>query len=652
MPTVLTTDENGKGGKVMKRSMEKLKIGLLAGFMVCTAGFAVSTAGVWAEPVATQEFAMQSGASVYLPYADEGTGLRFTATVDDLTFENYGMIIAPYDYFTAAGVEFTGNEDYIAMLEAANKTYNKKENMKVASDGTIKYSVVNILENNVDRDFIGVAFKDNGGTYEYAEVSADNRRSISLVASRALNADIAGETDDSTSAAIAENKTVLENYVKNAVKLNNGGSEEFTLEISGETAVTAGDSFELNLSAGLAGKIDARWSDSASLLIVSEDGEITASAGGITNVTADIAGLYSATKKVYAAEPEEGVVAYFHKSYGIYDSDAVSSNAVKKYITDVDGIEGENKHSLYTEGEGWPIVQLKAPFITNLNEKDGSGEYKYNYLYFWAKANNANTKIGINRFDQITLQNQIWTRVVAERSGETFLVNGKNIFESTDSRFTSTADNLTNFAIGVTFNSYAAAWFSSIRAVKTLPSLENDLLLPFNYGFGEALMGTSGAYSASFSNTVKYENEEWSYKLSLTSDAINGYASMGNVVTGAKMIKSPLINDISAYKHIYFYVYSPDVNIRIYGEGAATVWDSRTNIQKGVWTRVSFTNTGTSWWLNNGSVLETEASKNMSAAKFGLRFFIAGEDNNNLTSVSGVTGIYVSAIRVANDLPA
>lgn len=113
-------------------------------------------------------------------------GLKFTANISDYAADyQYGMLILPEQAWSM----FTFNDDYISVLDAAGKEYSNKICTPYEDNGQwqISCSLVDILEENYSRNFVGVAYTLQGNVYDYADVNLyDNSRSVSYVAQMAL----------------------------------------------------------------------------------------------------------------------------------------------------------------------------------------------------------------------------------------------------------------------------------------------------------------------------------------------------------------------------------------------------------------------------------------------------------------------------------
>ena len=127
---------------------------------------------------------MTEGASVRVnaPY-----GIRFKAMIGEELAQDedasFGMTIIPYDWVS----EYSLSEDYISELDATGLTYLKFACLPIkdGDDYYIQASITSILENNLEREFIGIAWYEIAGvkTYAYSEKCA---RSVKYVATKAL----------------------------------------------------------------------------------------------------------------------------------------------------------------------------------------------------------------------------------------------------------------------------------------------------------------------------------------------------------------------------------------------------------------------------------------------------------------------------------
>ena len=167
-----------------------------------------------------EDFVMQSGAGIRL---NEWTGIRFRAWIsEELAGEisgdkekSFGFVIAPAFYFQKA-LERSGAEDGIcdyvnalaALEDEGAKPALRMDCVPVQENGKwmVQGSVVSILYQNLNLDFTAVAYvetrsADGTASYRYAAFSEGtdcllNARSVSYVASAALQDDTLGYSDD------------------------------------------------------------------------------------------------------------------------------------------------------------------------------------------------------------------------------------------------------------------------------------------------------------------------------------------------------------------------------------------------------------------------------------------------------------------------
>lgn len=355
----------------MKNIISKIQITLIAILMACLAGLCLTASiPAKAEQTLFSKFEMETMASTYIPYEQEGFGLRFAAKVDDAD-ATYGMIIAPYDYFVSAGVTFEGEEDYAAKLDTLNKptNYLQQEGLVVKSDGRVTFSISGILPNNLDRYFMGVAYKLVDGEKVYADVNASYKNCISFVASEFINQ---FPVDDD----IEGNKADLQAIVQDAVELNNGG-EEFTLTAACDNVVYKGTSaeIEINLPESINGKVDVVYSTDKEDVILAEDGKITGVGNGTgVTLTVDIAGVYTATvaalrSGIQIAAPAQSPQATYH-------------SFEKAEMTDVDTADVRENVWQYTKTNATSTCFDNRMFIKVPNGQSVRGKWLLIEAYF------------------------------------------------------------------------------------------------------------------------------------------------------------------------------------------------------------------------------------------------------------------------------
>ena len=197
-------------------------LGIVAALCFILGAGAVTT--VNGQAASATNFKLAPNASIRL---NEGsTGIRFTATMD--TYDEsatYGFVIVPAVYLNGI------TDNYVPALEAKYDTLiNLKSNVVESKDGgyEIKGSIANIKYNNIDLDFVGIAYeKDANGNYAYAEFESVDAvaRSVFNVASKAFNAN-----QDSTHPDYGiydeEEIGIITNFIDKGVAKKCGVSEE------------------------------------------------------------------------------------------------------------------------------------------------------------------------------------------------------------------------------------------------------------------------------------------------------------------------------------------------------------------------------------------------------------------------------------------
>lgn len=359
-----------------------------------------------------------------------------------------------------------------------------------------------------------------------------------------------------------------------------------------------------------------------------------------------------------AIEQEEGVVAYFHKEFGANMVDGSEFN--ETVISDRAHLNGEEYSLSLNLMQGWPKLFLTSPAITDLNEKEND-EYKYNYLYFSVYTEYTTTPLTVWLNNAgggaVKLVPNKWITVVAVRDGDTFKLNGADIFAAA-SDFTATAGNITGSFIRFDNSADGSAWarvyVSAIRASKTFDGGEN-VVAGFGTGIGW-LQAAAGTYTASSSTDYAYEGEQYSLKLTPTVDQIGAFndASAG-YCAGDFTLASPAVKDISDANHLYFYVYSPNAVVKVYGKNAGeeSNWnESEVIVPKGEWTLVAIgKNTADTWYMGNFQIMNSATgAKANDITGLGFRVNVLKADNPDLQG-NGIGGVYISSVRIASELP-
>ena len=155
--------------------------------------------------VLRESFSMVDGAAVRLSTDENGQmGIRFESEIGYTYDEEatYHMMIAPVSYLKAFHITENYYTELVAALAAAGKDfpvatmkcqpfqYTAEElakNGRNAGSYYIRGSLTNVRYENINVQFIGIAYKVKDGVYTYVDVDFGNARSLAEVASKALN---------------------------------------------------------------------------------------------------------------------------------------------------------------------------------------------------------------------------------------------------------------------------------------------------------------------------------------------------------------------------------------------------------------------------------------------------------------------------------
>ncbi len=190
--------------------------------------FTMSTNKTYA--TTTDEFYME-GAEIRL---DENNGIRFVANLPASEYDasaKYYMIIIPSQYIDT--YELTDECDYYEKLVTTGGLVPDSDNptvmimqtkpLQVDNSYKLKGTISNVLYGNSHREFFAVAYKETTSgdpavtTRKYATTSVSDTRSLSYVASQALN--------DSKYSFNNDQKTILNNMIKKAYNAKAGNAE-------------------------------------------------------------------------------------------------------------------------------------------------------------------------------------------------------------------------------------------------------------------------------------------------------------------------------------------------------------------------------------------------------------------------------------------
>ena len=175
--------------------------------LLCAGCFIAAGAGAVSYAVqasaATPAFQVDSGAAVRLKAEDTDFGIRFSATVGEVVAgAKYNMLILPVelvDYYKADTT--VGKADIVSYMKAlatANGgSLSIVEDCAICEDGKIYGSIVDVKWNNLNRDFVGVAYYEKDGVVTVAAMAEQNNaRSVVDVANEAINSGDYDTKDD------------------------------------------------------------------------------------------------------------------------------------------------------------------------------------------------------------------------------------------------------------------------------------------------------------------------------------------------------------------------------------------------------------------------------------------------------------------------
>ena len=187
----------------MKKNAKGLLVSALA---TCAAACAcVGVTGIPAKAdasladLAAEGFTMEKGAAVRITAP---IGLRFEADVTESTFDaikeafpeaQFGMVIIPAD-LVGGNIDLTkitfGAESYLGTQKIVDIKYGTLANLDKDEELDLQGAIVNLIETNIDRAFIGLAYVTDGTNYvpaKYAENDVKNStRRMSEVAAAAI----------------------------------------------------------------------------------------------------------------------------------------------------------------------------------------------------------------------------------------------------------------------------------------------------------------------------------------------------------------------------------------------------------------------------------------------------------------------------------
>lgn len=217
----------------MRKQFKQKAVGLLALACVASSAFALATYSASAEDICA--LTMREGAAVRIGNTQDGTGIRFAASVDEslltindgvATFKTddavteVGMIIVP-----AKALENVGNADvftylqttYQASKEEVSTQFIDSQIQKDAKGYYVAGAIVKIQDANLDLEYQAIPYTYDG---DYTYGAKSDKRTISYVFNAALA--------DTTEEGLAKKSNVLAKAIEMNAKLD--------LEVEGEIA--------------------------------------------------------------------------------------------------------------------------------------------------------------------------------------------------------------------------------------------------------------------------------------------------------------------------------------------------------------------------------------------------------------------------------
>lgn len=293
----------------MKKS---LRIGLLGLLMGTTAFAGALTLNTQKTELASADanftMEMEDGAAVRLVGTDENEyGIKYTAKLATSSYDaaaEYYVMIIPTGWLNTYNLSKTydANCDYYGTLSAQSAIADRIMTMKatpeyVEDDGCYYFegSIKTVKYENSFREYFGIAYMEKNGVRTYAEFAeGENIRSVSQVASAALNDKTAGWTDDE--------KASLKKMVKTAynAQRDNDYTTVETAELptisatSGALSLLSGDTHQIDTLTGVPENIGVKveyTSSSPAQVKVDENGLLTANTvGSGATITATVLG--------------------------------------------------------------------------------------------------------------------------------------------------------------------------------------------------------------------------------------------------------------------------------------------------------------------------------------------------------------------------
>ena len=212
---------------------KKTKVALMS--LLCAGCLASAGVGVVSYEIkasaATPGFKVENGAQVRLKEESADFGIRFSAFVGEaVEGATYNMLILPAELVERYNNDTTGNKaNIVAYMEKLAADNNGKlsivKNCPVCEDGKIYGSIVNVKWNNINRDFVAVAYYEKDGEIvEIAAMADDGARSVVDVSNNAIESGDYNGSDDVS----VNNKSILVDKIRKGEKQAAGYASEDT----------------------------------------------------------------------------------------------------------------------------------------------------------------------------------------------------------------------------------------------------------------------------------------------------------------------------------------------------------------------------------------------------------------------------------------
>ena len=503
----------------MTKRMQKFWLAICSFLFLISTMFCMLTLNV--AKAAAESFKMVSGASVRVvePY-----GIMFKASVPETQAQDankkYYMMIIPEDYITTYSLTIGGAYcDYYDVLVKAvgEKGVATMQCLPYQEEGEwrVRGSLVGVQYENLNRNFVGIAYYEENGKRTYADLGTEYTRSISNVASRFVNSDKWAGSDTNVKSFV---NTLMAQAYDNALGNEKGTTAELpAIDFNYDEVTLLNNENTLQLTSNYVWDIQMDWvSADKNVVTVDEDGNLTAVGGGTTTVTTKVLGeeksvtvtvkdIPQAFKNIYI----DPVFSAQNKSYySVHSGYATLEYAGNAYLQTVNAYNrGANTFAIDT---GVLATALKEGLTTlsvdvKLVAEEG---YLEEVPFLWATAGNVIYNSGTT-----TVTTEEWTTMTLDltvpaqwndASKKAFVVNGDTVTVNCSSVGLTSPDNLqgskykalfTNFRMETTGSAISGMYVNS------------DGTKTFNlYSNNKASIVENGTTKKTFENCKAYGN--------------------------------------------------------------------------------------------------------------------------------------------------